>query len=32
MNIKKIIKYAVFGSFIGILLLYLKFKRINIKE
>lgn len=31
-KLKKIIKYLIFGSFIGILLVYLKFKRINIEE
>ena len=31
-SIKKIIKYIIFGIFIGILLVYLKFKRVRIQE
>jgi hypothetical protein len=31
-RLKNFIKYFVFGSFIGMLLVYLKFKRINIEE
>jgi hypothetical protein len=30
-NIKKYIKYIIFGSFIGILLIYLHFKKVNVK-
>ncbi len=29
---KKIIKYLILGTFVGILLIYLKFKRVNINE
>ncbi len=31
-SIKKLIKYVVFGTFIGMLLVYLKFKRVRIEE
>lgn len=31
-KLKKIMKYLILGSFIGILLIYLKFKKINIEE
>jgi hypothetical protein len=31
-RIKKILKYLILGSFVGMLLVYLKFKRINIEE
>lgn len=30
-SIKKYIKYAVFGGFIGLLLVYLHFKKVSIK-
>ena len=31
-NIKKYVKYIIFGGFIGLLLIYLQFKRVNIKK
>jgi hypothetical protein len=31
-KLKKIIKYLILGGFIGMLLVYLKFKRVNIEE
>jgi hypothetical protein len=31
-RMKKFIKYLILGGFVGILLVYLKFKRVNIKE
>ncbi len=31
-SFKKIIKYLIFGCFIGLLLIYLHFKRVDIKE
>ena len=30
-NIKKYVKYIIFGGFIGLLLVYLHFKRVNVK-
>lgn len=31
-RMKKIIKYLFLGSFVGMLLVYLKFKKVNIEE
>jgi hypothetical protein len=31
-RLKKIIKYLILGSFIGMLLVYLKFKRVSIEK
>jgi hypothetical protein len=31
-RLKNFIKYFIFGSFIGMLLVYLKFKRIKVEE
>ncbi len=31
-GVKKIIKYLILGSFIGILLVYLMFKKVEIEE
>jgi hypothetical protein len=31
-NIKKYIKYIIFGGFIGLLLVYLRFKRVNVEK
>jgi|LFRM01.1.fsa_nt_gb hypothetical protein len=31
-KMKKFIKYLILGIFIGIILIYLKFKRVEIKE
>ena len=31
-NIKKYIKYIFFGGFIGLLLVYLRFKRVNVEK
>ncbi len=30
-NIKKIIKYLIFGGFIGLILVYLRFKKVSVK-
>jgi hypothetical protein len=31
LNIKKYIKYMIFGGFIGLLLVYLRFKRVDVE-
>jgi|GEM_PF-603918 len=31
-NLKKYIKYLIFGGFIGVILIYLHFKKVNVKE
>ncbi len=31
-KLKKLVKYLIFGGFIGLILVYLRFKKVNVKE
>jgi len=31
-KLKNLIKYLIFGGFIGLILVYLRFKKVNVKE
>jgi len=31
-NVKKYVRYIIFGCFVGLLLIYLRFKKVNVQK